>query len=219
MTTDSAPTDELAEVRADVDDDAGPILGRRRNAPERASFTLATYDSRDREQLHKLTARTDIDASSLLGYLSPKISTAVRLGKIRDHLFRALVDDDGIGVREVVEVVVPDPGGRTDGADEAPSYAPVEQATEGWRGEDLRYRIGDQKLWESADAAAEHARVHGSSLRRFTAIMDDDTLIVAAEALEDLVDWFGRAASGERPTQPSKRSSGSRKSRARSGGT
>lgn len=212
MTTTEQPpeVDEAVDGRAADLADA-PIIGRRRaeDPPERtAQFQLATYDSRNRETLHLLTARVDIDASSVFGFLSPKVKASERVAALRAYLLRSLVDDDGIGVREDVVSVVPDPNAKA-AAGTAPEYVPVDSVDpDQWNGPDLRYRVGDQTLWETEDAAIEHGLVHGSSLRRFGAIMDDDTVRIHASALEEIVEYLGKQGAGEHPTK--RPSSGSR---------
>lgn len=213
--------------------DDGPILGRRRSVPRRTQFVLVSYDAGDRETHHKLSARVDIDASSVFGFMSPKISAAERIGALQGYLLRALVDDDGISANEAVIPVVPDPSvsdevetpdGDTPGGAGAVTaerqYVPLSDLadTNTLRASDIRYRLGDQLTWATDDEARQHGRDHGSSLRRFKALMDDDTAIVEQTALEEIVDFVGRAGS-DRPTKPSAGPSASRKPKARSGRT
>jgi hypothetical protein len=207
-------TEQPPEV-AEETDFAGPIIGRRRAEDEvrTAPFTLAVYDSRNRETLHPFTARVDIDASSVFGFLNPKVSAARRVGALRDYLLRALVDDDGIGRYEEVVAVVPDPKSKS-GADA--DYVPVDSVDhDAWRSSDVRYRVGDNTLWDSEDDAVAHARDHGSSLRRFIEIMDDDSLRIEQSALEEIVDYLGRQGSDDHPTKRPKSSSRSRSRKGR----
>lgn len=208
MTTTEQPPEVVEDSSALT---AGPIIGRRKaEEPEerRAPFTLATYDSRDRETLHPMTARVDIDASSVFGFLSPNVKPAARVGALRSYLLRALVDDDGIGRYEEVQAVVPDPKAKP-AAGAEPSYVPVDGLrSEDWASSDVRFRLGDNTLWDSEDEAIEHGREHGSSLRRFSAIMDDDTLRIQQTALEEIVDYLGRQGADDHPTK--RPSSGSR---------
>lgn len=219
----------MSDEPQDIDSlDDGPIIGRRRSAARTASFTLVTYDGRDRETHHKLTARVDFDASSVFGFLSPKLDAAKRVGALQNFLFRSLVDSDGISVNEEVRAVVPDPRKRKTASsdeDNEPGDVPAGyvladslSADDEWDASTLRFIVGDQTVWDSAEAAEQHAREHGSSKRRFTAIMDDNSLIVEQSALEEIVQYLGRQG-GDRPTKPSKSSSGSRRTKAPSAAT
>jgi hypothetical protein len=199
VTADPTATDE--DVR-----DLGPVIDDSEDDEEqRTSFQLPVYDSRDRRQLHPLVARVGMDASSVFGFMSPKVTTARRIGAMQDFLTRALVDDDGISVHETVRAVVK----RDD------DWVDVAQADPPAKGSEVRYVVGDHTDWESEEAAEEHARDHGSSLRRWASIMDDPMLRIKQSALQGIVNHVV-GEGGDRPTKPSKGSSGSRKTPARS---
>lgn len=201
-----------------------PVFGRRDPAAapiRRVQFQLATYDQRGTETLHPLTALADVDMASVFGLGRAGGDMRYQLGTIRNLLMRVIVDDDGIGLREKAEPVVPRPDGQ-----DSDDLVPVEELTprdedgdtpDGWTApwlpSDVALRTPDGELHDDPDDAADHMREHGSSLRRFVAIMDDDSLIIQQEALEGIIDYVMSAAA-DRPT---KRSSGPSRSRRRKG--
>lgn len=189
-----------------------PVFGRRDPAAtvKRVEFQLATYDQRGTETLHPLTSLADVDMASVFGLGRAGGDMRYQIATIRSLLMRCLVDDDGISLRESA-VEVADHG---EGEDVVPlAELTDEQRRDALADADVVWQTPDGELHDTPELAAAHMREHGSSLRRFAAIMDDDSLIVQQEALEQIID-FVMSAAADRPT---KRSSGSSRSRQRKG--
>lgn len=185
--------------------DGPPVFGRRRDAAKRIPFTLLTYRDDDAVE-NLLTARADIDTGSVFALGRSSQSTGAQITAIRNLLMRTLVDDDGIGLRGQVEQVAPDPEGS--------ELVPVDTLpNDAWSMADVEWRTPDGQLHDNPDDAHDHMREHGSSLRRFAAIMDDDSLWVEQTALEEIIDYLMSQAA-DRPTQ---RSSAPSRSRRRTG--
>ena len=198
---------------------AGPPRGGRRRGPgPRGPVTRVTNPPRDQPTENQLTARAAVDTASVFGFGRSGQNLGAQIGAIRNLLMRTLVDDDGISVHQEVEQVVPRPDGngpddlvtveslvpRDEYGDPEPGYTPE------WSLSEVSYRAPDGELFDSARDAATHCRDHGSSLRRFTAIMDDDSLSVEQSALEEILDYLMTEAA-DRPTRRSSASSPSRR--------
>ncbi|MDN5920624.1 MAG: hypothetical protein L0I76_36915 [Pseudonocardia sp.] len=211
MTTTDTTTDPAAFAAPEPPPAPGdaPTFGRRKEGtrPKRVSFVLVTYDARDAPTEHTLTARAAVDTASVFGFGRSGQNLGAQIAAIRNLLMRTLVDDDGIGIHEGTEQVAPAP-------DNPDTMVPVEGLDAAdWSMSDLAWRTPDGAVHDTAEAAAAHTREHGSSLRRFTAIMDDDGLSVEQSALEEILDFLMTEAA-DRPTQ---RSSASSRSRPRKG--
>lgn len=205
---------------------APPVFGRRKPdtpvapAVKRVSFVLLTYRGNDPIE-NTLTARADIDTASVFSLGRTGQSVGAQIEAIRKLLMRTLVDDDGIGVHQLVEQVVPNPDGddpgdmvtveslvpRDEDGEPDPDYTPA------WSMADVAFRTPDGEVFDEATDATNHCREHGSSLRRFAAIMDDDSLWVEQSALEEIIDYLMTQAA-DRPTR---RSSARSRSRQRTG--
>lgn len=187
-----------------------PVFGRRKpeDTVKRISFVLLAYDGANTEIRNQLTARADIDTASVFSLGRSGQNLGVQIDAIRKLLMRVLVDDDGIGVHQLVEQVVPRPDSDDD-------LVPVDELDDDadWSMSDVAYRAPDGEVFDTATEAAEHSREHGSSLRRFAAIMDDDSLWVEQSALEEIIDYLMSQAA-DRPTR---RSSARSRSRQRTG--
>lgn len=168
-----------------------PVFGRRKTASRRISFQLASYDNRDRETTHDFTARAGIDASTAL---QVNTNDAARQARAVQHLLiRCLVDDDGVPRDERPRRI--DEDGAGDDSDTAGSD--IELVGETWA-------IGDDtdKTFPSRSLADDHGNEHGSSLRRFAALMDDPMESVELSALREIVNYLQEESAG-RPTQRS----------------
>ena len=187
-----------------------PVFGRRSpQAVKRVPFVLLTYNQAGEPTENPLTARADIDTASVFSLGRSGQNLGAQIDAIRKLLMRTLVDDDGIGVHEPVEQVVP----RPDSDDE--DLVPVDDLTDDvdWSMSDIAFRTPDGDVFDTLDEATGHCREHGSSLRRFSAIMDDDSLWVEQSALEEIIDYLMSQAA-DRPTR---RSSARSRSRQRTG--
>ena len=170
---------------------SAPVFGRRKTAARRIPFQLVSYDNRDRETTHDFTARAGIDASTAL---QVNTSDAARQARaVQNLLIRCLVDDDGISRDDRprrLDDPDADPGDISEGSD-------VVLAGETWViGED------DSKTFPSRNLADDHGTEHGSSLRRFAALMDDPMESVELSALREIVNFL-QEESASRPTQRS----------------
>lgn len=184
MTT---PTD------AEAPDTTAPIFGRRKTAARRIDFQLCSYDHCEREIVHDFTARAGIDASTALQVNSKDAGVQARA--IQHLLIRVLVDDDGIG-RDDRPRLLDGPGADQD--DDLPGSDLVLPGQVWTIGE-------DGKEFPSRSLADEHAREHGSSLRRFADLMDDPMHTVELDALREIVNYLQEKSSN----RPTRRSGGS----------
>lgn len=184
---------------------SAPVFGRRKDTARRVTFTLVTYRG-DQEIPEDLTARADIDTASVFALGRSGGNLGAQITAIRNLLMRTLVDDDGISVDDTAEQVAPRPGTDPDDEDLVPV---ADLDDDAWTMSDAAWRAPDGAVFDTAADAADHARDHGSSLRRFAAIMDDDSLWVEQSALEEIIDYLMSQAA-DRPT---KRSSGPSRSR------
>lgn len=192
--------------------DSPPVFGRRspQNTVKRIPFVLLTYNQANEPTENLLTARADIDTASVFSLGRTGQALGAQIEAIRKLLMRVLVDDDGIGVHAEVEQVVPHPD---DNDDE--HLVPIAGLADDdvWSMADIAFRTPDGEVFDEATDAATHCREHGSSLRRFAAIMDDDSLWVEQSALEEIIDYLMSQAA-DRPTR---RSSARSRSRQRTG--
>lgn len=194
---------------------APPVFGRRKPdsptgpAVKRVSFVLLTYRGNDPIE-NTLTARADIDTASVFSLGRTGQSVGAQIEAIRKLLMRTLVDDDGIGVHQLVEQVVPRPDG--DDPEDLVAVADLPEDAD-WSMSDVAFRTPDGEVFDTAEDAAGHAREHGSSLRRFAAIMDDDSLWMEQSALEEIIDYL----MSEAADRPTRRSSARSRSRPRTG--
>lgn len=171
-----------------------PVFGRRKTAARRIPFQLVSYDNRDRETTHDFTARAGIDASTAL---QVNTSDAARQARaVQNLLIRCLVDDDGIS-RDDRPRRLDDPDGDPGTDLDIPGGSDIGLAGETWViGED------DTKTFPSRSLADDHGTEHGSSLRRFAALMDDPMESVELSALREIVNFLQEESAG-RPTQRS----------------
>lgn len=190
------------------DPNAPPIFGRRKSNARRIPFTLLTYRGEAEEPV-ELTARADIDTGSVFSLGRGGRSTAEQIDAIRKLLLRTLVDDDGIPLRSRAQQVAPNPDNDPD------DLVPVDQLpNDTWSAADVEWRTPDGELHDNPGDADAHMRDHGSSLRRFVAIMDDDELWMEQSALEEIIDYLMTQAA-DRPTRRSSPPSRSRRPKGR----
>lgn len=202
------------------------VVGRRRNPVKRVDFTLAVYDSQDREHLHTLTARAQVDTGSVFGFGAEDASPGRRVRALEQFLKRVLVDDDGYSVQLVPKQVVAASSTETDDDTDSSStelvpFEDVEDALTSdsswrlaaWDTDTLEWRYSDEDF-PSRNLAEQAANAKPSSLRRFASIMDSDWLTVEQSALEEIVDVVVSAAA-DRPTEPSSGSPRSQRRRQR----
>lgn len=182
----------------------------------------------DDEESYPLSARANMDTSSVFALGAHDVTNGQRIAGLRDLVKRALVDDDGYSVRDVPCQVVDNPedtkassaeDGDNGGAAK-PSTALVPYNSDEhdvvkshwrlgqWDKDDTNWRYGDE-TFPSESLARQAADGKPSSLRRFAMIMDDPWLVLEQSALEEIVDLIVSAAA-DRPTGPSSASSRSR---------
>lgn len=202
------------------------VIGRRRSAAPRIEFTLLTYRGDD-EEPYTMTARANMDTSSVFSLGAHDVTGGQRVAGLRDLIKRALVDDDGWSVRYVPVQVVEQPTEDTtdDSSETAPSTELVPYEADKHEIAKAQWRLGrwdrDEQTWRyepdsfpSESLAKQAADSKPSSLRRFAMIMDDAWLVLEQSALEEIVDLIVSAAA-DRPTEPSNALSRSRPRRAR----
>lgn len=182
---------------------AVPVFGRRTETVKRVPFTLLSYKGDD-EVEHHLVARAAIDASTALQANDRNDAVAARA--IKNLLLRVLVDDDGVPNDAQPRQLGggPDPADEDDddtGSDVVVYGTDDDTSSAAWvLGDD------DSETFPSASLALAHAQTNGSSLRRFSDLMDDPRHWVEISALRGIVRYLSKEA-GNRPTKPSSGSS------------